>query len=166
MPRATLEDPIRLLRDDHDAVLRALDEFDATLFDLCGNRPAEAVRQLRDGLEVLASAVEGHQELAESVLLPILRDRLGTQTIETLVADHAQIRHALHRLAKGLAADANLPVSTMHWLAIIVVDRLERHMDRVADMLFDAIACDLPGAESEALARAMHAVFHGRRRAV
>ena len=162
MSNMTIEDPIQRLRDDHDAVLGVLDDFEAALFDLLGARPREAARRLRDGLAGLEVEVRKHGELEESILYPTLRKHVTTPTIEGLTDEHAEIRRAIELLAKALGDNADTAVTELHWLAVSVVDLLRRHMEREADVLFGLVAHELSGSEYESLAHAMHQYLHER----
>jgi len=162
MSNMTVEDPIQRLRDDHDAVLGVLDDFEAALIDLLGARPQDAARRRRSGLEVLEVEIQEHGELEESILFPILRNHVAPHAIEHLANEHAEIRRAMELLANGLRAGTNPPVTELHWLAVAVVDLLRRHMDREADVLFVLVAHELSEPEYESLAHAMHQFLHGR----
>jgi len=162
MSNTTVEDPIQRLRDDHDAVLGVLDDFEAALVDLLGSRPREAAQRLREGLEVLEIEVREHGELEESILFPTLRKNVAPPTIENLAEEHAEICRAIELFSSTLRAESNPPVTELHWLAVSVVDLLRRHMDRETDVLFELVAHELSGSEYESLAHAMHQFRHER----
>jgi hemerythrin-like domain-containing protein len=166
MSNMTIEDPIQHLLEDHEKVLEVLDDFELAIVDLLGSCRAQAVQRLRDGLEILELEVHAHGKLEESILYPTLGRHLPAQTIETLAAEHTDIRWAMDLLASGLRRGKDAPVTELHWYAVAVVDLLRRHMEREGDVLFGLVSHVLSGSEYETLARAMHEFLHGRPQAV
>ena len=67
-----IEDPVQLLREEHEKVLEVVDAMEFAIADLLGPRRAEAHRTLTDGLQFLEHDVRAHETLEEEVLYPSL----------------------------------------------------------------------------------------------
>jgi hemerythrin-like domain-containing protein len=158
-----LEDPIRLLREEHDRVLEVADSMEMAVADLQGPRRREAWTRLNDGLAFLETAIRGHQGIEETTLYPALARHAPQETIDVMLEEHADIGWAMDRLAKDLTKEASYR-SELRWHATALVDLLRRHIDKENNVLFMMVSQMLPDSEYDELARAIHALLHAEQR--
>lgn len=157
-----IQDPIRHLREEHDAVLEVVDGLEVAVADLPGARRDEALGALREGLAFLEREVRRHAGVEEKVLYPALGKHVPNQTIEVMLEEHRDIWWAMDLLAKGLeGGDRHL--NEVRWHATALVDLLRRHVDKENNVLFMMVAQMLSDREYEDLARAMHQVLQTRK---
>jgi hemerythrin-like domain-containing protein len=157
-----LEDPIRLLRQEHDAVLEVVDSMELAVADLQGSRKSEALASLRNGLEFLEKEVRAHGKVEEEVLYPALGRHVPRQTIETMIEEHRDLWWALDLLGKALEA-AEPSVNEVRWQATALVDLMRRHVDKENNVLFMMVAQMLSNQEYEDLAHAMDETLQARK---
>jgi len=67
-----VQDPIHLLKVEHDATLAELESMELAVADLNGARRAQALATLQKGLDFLEHEVRAHGQLEEDVLYPAL----------------------------------------------------------------------------------------------
>lgn len=154
-----LEDPIRLLRRDHDAVLDVLDGMECAVADVRGPRRNEALQSLRQGLEFLDREVGRHMQLEERGLYPALRRHVPAATVDVMLEEHRDIAWAMDLLRRALARDHE---NDIRWHATALVDLLRRHIDQENNVLFMMTAQMLSDAEYAELARALQALVEGK----
>jgi hemerythrin-like domain-containing protein len=147
-----IEDPIRHLRAEHDAVLEVIDRMEMAAGDLGGSRRAEALRTLSEGLDFLLKEVRDHMGLEEEVLYPALAKHVPAKTVAVIVAEHSEITWAFELLKRAL--DTAGPSLRMH--ANTVVDLVRQHIDKENNVLFMMTAHMLSEDEDQELAAAMH----------
>ncbi len=157
-----IEDPVQLLREEHDRVLEVLDEMEIALTDLPGPGSAEALRTLAGGLQFLGPEVRAHAMLEEEVLYPTISRHVPALTLEVMKEEHRDIGWAMDLLAKGLAAGER-SLGEVRWHATALVDLLRRHIDKENNALFLMVTQRLSDVEYEDLARVMHEVLAARR---
>lgn len=158
----SLEDPIRLLRQEHDRALDVVDSMELAIADLLGARQSEALTVLRGGLEFLDHEVRAHGKREEEVLYPALGRHVPKQTIDTMLEEHQDLWWGMDQLGKALAA-ATPSVNEIRWQATAVVDLLRRHIDKENNVLFMMVAQMLSDQEYRDLARALDGVVHARK---
>jgi hemerythrin-like domain-containing protein len=158
-----IEDPIRLLRDEHDKVLDVLDRMEAAAADLQGTRRGEALDRLRQGLQWLEQEVRPHSRLEEETLYPALARHVPAQTVSAMIEEHGEIAWSLDLVGRGLAG-AGRPGGELRWQVTALVDQMRRHIDKENNVLFMMAAQMLSDHEYEGLARAIHALIHAGHR--
>jgi hemerythrin-like domain-containing protein len=156
-----IQDPIRHLREEHDAVQEVVDGMEVAVADLLGARRDEAIRTLREGLAFLDREVRRHASVEEQVLYPALGKHVPSQTIEVMIEEHRDIWWAMDLLAKGLEGGER-HLNEVRWHATALVDLLRRHVDKENNVLFMMVAQMLSDREYEDLARAMHQMVLAR----
>lgn len=157
--QSKIEDPIKLLRQDHDAVLDVLDGMEVAVADLAGPRRAEASQTLKQGLAFLEREVQRHVQLEEEVLYPALRRHVPATTIDIMLDEHGDVAWAMDLLGRALRNDH---MNEMRWHSTALVDLLRRHIDQENNVLFMMTSQMLSDAEYDDLARALHALVEGR----
>lgn len=158
----SIEDPIRLLRQEHDRTLNVLDSMELAIADLLGARRSAAMAVLRGSLEYLEREVHAHGRLEEELLYPALARHVPRQTIDTMQEEHQDLWWAMDLLDKALAA-ADPSTNEMRWQGTAVVDLLRRHIDKENNVLFMMVAQMLSDQEYQELAHALDAVLHSRK---
>jgi len=158
----SIEDPIQLLREEHEQVLEAVDAMELAIAELLGPRCSEASRTLADALQFLESEVRSHASLEEEVLYPSLGRHVSAMALEVMTEEHRDIGWAMDRLAQGLAAGER-GLGEVRWHATTLIDLLRRHIDKENNALFLMVTQMLSDCEYEALARVMHEVLAARR---
>jgi hemerythrin-like domain-containing protein len=157
-----IEDPVQLLREEHEKVLEVVDLMELAVADLLGPRRAEAYRCLTDCLIFLEHEVRAHDTLEEEVLYPSLGRHVPALTLEVMTEEHRDIGWAMDRLAEGLRAGER-SLGEVRWHATTLVDLLRRHIDKENNALFLMVTQMLSDCEYEDLARVMHEVQAARR---
>jgi hemerythrin-like domain-containing protein len=157
-----IEDPVQLLREEHEKVLEVVDVMELAVADLLGPRRAESYRSLSDCLVFLEHEVRAHETLEEEVLYPSLGHHVPSLTLEVMTEEHRDIGWAMDRLAEGLRA-GDRSLGEVRWHAMTLVDLLRRHIDKENNALFLMVTQMLSDCEYEDLARVMHEVLAARR---
>ena len=157
-----IEDPVQLLREEHDKVLEVLDAMELAIADLLGPRRSEAFCTLTDGLRFLEPEVRSHENLEEEVLYPTLGRHVPALALEVMTEEHRDIGWAMDRLAQGLAS-GDRALGEVRWHATALVDLLRRHIEKENNALFLMVTQMLSDCEYEDLARVMHEVLAARR---
>ena len=158
----SLEDPIRLLRHEHDAVLEVVDGMELAVTELQGPHKGDALVTLRSGLDFLEKEVRAHGNVEEQVLYPALGRHVPRSTIEMMVEEHRDIWWALDLLGKALAI-AEPSINEVRWQTTALVDLLRRHVDKENNVLFMMVAQMLSNQEYEALARALEETLQAKK---
>jgi hypothetical protein len=101
--------------------------------------------QLRGLLRPLRTAFAQHRALTEGthgIYAEVVNDapRLA-RTVDDLVAEHRHLDEAMRRLAHEVSNDADV----LRERAMEVLDRLDRHRQHDADLVYEAYATDIGG---------------------
>ena len=153
-------DPIKRLRQEHDAVLEVVDRMELAVSDLQGPRRAEALSTLRGALEFLDLEVRAHGRKEEEHLYPALARHVPKLTIDVMLEEHRDLWWKMDSLARVLSASPP-SLNELRWQTIAVVDLLRRHIDKENDVLFMMAAQMLSDREYAELGRAFEAMKDG-----
>lgn len=154
------QDPIKLLRQEHDAVLEVVDRMELAVSDLQGPRREEALAALRGGLEFLDKEVRAHGKREEEHLYPALARHVPKLTIDVMLEEHRDLWWRLDSLSRALSS-AEPSLNDLRWQTTAVVDLLRRHIDKENDVLFMMAAQMLSDQEYAELSRAFEAMKEG-----
>ena len=157
-----IEDPVQVLREEHDKVLDVLDTMEDAIAELPGPRRSEAFSSLAQALDILEHEVRSHDTLEEEVLYPSLGRHVPAMTLEVMMEEHRDIGWAMDRQTQGLAAGERA-FGEVRWHATALVDLLRRHIEKENNAVFLTVTQMLSDREYEDLARVMHEVLAARR---
>ena len=144
--------PFDSFRRDHASVLERIDELERRTLAAAG--PDEAT--LREAVAMLERQFATHMAAEDSVLYPALQAAFpaGRTTLETLRADHAELRAMLRVLPVWIDAPAS--ASRDEQLQVVLrdfIDLLRLHIHREESAMFDVASRVLSPSEAEELAR-------------
>jgi hemerythrin-like domain-containing protein len=151
------QDPIKLLRQEHDAVLEVVDRMELAVSDLQGSRREEALSTLREALDYLEKEVRAHGQKEEEYLYPALGRHVPKLTIDVMLEEHRDLWWRLDAFARVLST-AEPSLNDLRWKTTAVVDLLRRHIDKENDVLFMMAAQMLSDREYADLSRAFEAM--------
>ncbi|MFQ5601080.1 MAG: hemerythrin domain-containing protein [Candidatus Krumholzibacteriia bacterium] len=157
------EDPIRLLKREHDAALEVVDRMELAVADLLGARKAAALQVLRRSVEFLENEVRAHGKQEEEVLYPALGRHVPEQTIDVMLEEHRELWWELDLLGNALKSP-DPPLNEVRWHAIALIDLLRRHIDKENNVVFLMTAQMLSRQEYRDLAEALGTLFDARNR--
>lgn len=150
------QDPIQLLKSEHDAALEQVDRMELAASELNTPRHDEALEVLRRGVDYLEREVRAHGKLEEEVLYPALGRHVPKQMIQSLLHEHKELWWKMDLLDNALRQEPP-PTNEVRWHAVALIDSLRRHIDRENNMVFLMTAQMLSEQEygdlAEALAR-------------
>ena len=149
-----LQDPIHLLKEEHDATLAELERMELAVADLNGARRAQALQRLQGGLDFLHAAVRAHGEREEQVLYPVLGRHVPKQTVEVMLEEHKELWWEMDLLQAALRR-RDPPHNEVRWHAIALIDLLRRHIDKENNVIFLMTAQMLSEQEYRDLAEAL-----------
>jgi hemerythrin-like domain-containing protein len=155
-----IDDPIALLRREHDEALAALDRLGTGV----GNLAAPGARQAVDqAVAFLDNEVRGHNEREEEVLFPMMERYMPAQAGPTAVmrAEHRELWDLLGRLRAALSGSAPDP-APVRATGLAVVDLLRRHIEKENAILFPMAQQMLSAEEMEEVARGMERLIAAR----
>lgn len=149
-----LQDPIHLLKEEHDATLAELERMELAVADLNGARRAQALQTLQRGLDFLHAAVRAHGEREEQLLYPVLGRHVPKQTVEVMLEEHKELWWEMDLLQAALRR-LDPPHNEVRWHAIALIDLLRRHIDKENNVIFLMTAQMLSEQEYRDLAEAL-----------
>ena len=148
------QDPIHLLREEHDATLAELERMEFAVADLNGARRAQAMQTLQQGLKFLDAAVRAHAEREEQLLYPVLGRHVPKQTVDVMLEEHRELWWEMDLLETALHRQ-DPPQAEVRWHAIALIDLLRRHIDKENNVIFLMTAQMLSEQEYRDLAQAL-----------
>ena len=149
-----LQDPIHLLREEHDTTLAELERMELAVADLNGARRAQALQTLQNGLRFLDTAVRAHGEREEQLLYPVLGRHVPKQTVDVMLEEHKELWWEMDLLETALRRQ-DPPHQEVRWHAIALIDLLRRHIDKENNVIFLMTAQMLSEQEYRDLAEAL-----------
>ena len=151
-----IQDPIQLLRSEHDLALEHVDCMELAASELNTPRHTEALETLRHGLDYLVREVRAHGKTEEEILYPALGRHVPKQIIESLLDEHKELWWKM-ALLDDVLRRKQPPPNEVRWHVVALIDSLRRHIDRENNMIFLMTAQMLSEREygdlAEALAR-------------
>ena len=157
-----VQDPIHLLKDEHDATLAELDRMELAVADLNGARRAQALATLQQGLDFLEHEVRAHGQLEEDVLYPALGPHVPKQTVDVMLEEHKELWWEMDLLQRAMRRHEP-PINEVRWHAIALIDLLRRHIDKENNVIFLMTAQMLSEQEYRDLAVALTRMYETRR---
>jgi len=155
-----VDDPIALLRREHDEALAALDRLESGARNLAAPGARQAVDQ---AVAFLDNEVRGHNEREEEVLFPMMERYMPAQAGPTAVmrAEHRELWDLLGSLRAALAGSAPDP-APVRATGLAVVDLLRRHIEKENAILFPMAQQMLAAEEMDEVARGMERLIAAR----
>ena len=140
-------------RSDHACVLAQVNELERQMLAGAG-LPDEAL--LREAVALLVDQFATHMTAEESILYPAIQAAFpaGCSTLESLRADHVELRLMLQSVLQWLEAPASADRGEQ--LSVVLrdfVDLLRLHIHREESAVFDVALRVLSNTEAECLAR-------------
>ncbi|UCE03670.1 MAG: hemerythrin domain-containing protein [Candidatus Latescibacterota bacterium] len=157
-----VDDPIELLKREHDSTLERVDRMELAVADLNGARQKEALELLKNGLQFLENEVRAHGALEEEVLYPALGRHVPKQTIDVMLDEHKELWWEMDLLGNALSRQ-NAPINEVRWHATALIDLLRRHIDKENNVIFLMTAQMLSEEEYRDLTAALTRLHQGRR---
>jgi hemerythrin-like domain-containing protein len=154
-----IDDPILLLRREHDEALAVLDQLELAVSNLTAPGALAAVQS---AIAFLDQEVRGHNEREEECLFPMIeRYLLPAGPTAVMRSEHRDLWTLLTALKAGVQ---ELPpsTSTIHQQGLLVVDLLRRHIAKENQVLFPMATQLLTRDEMADVARQMELHIQAR----
>ena len=156
-----VEDPIHLLRTEHDATLAQLDRMELTVADLNGARRKQALATLLEALNSLEREMRAHSRLEEELLYPALGLHVPKLTVGVMLEEHNELWWQMDQLRSALT-HRDPSANAVRWHAIALFDLLRRHLDKENNVIFLMTAQMLSEQEYRGLAEALAKMHEAR----
>ncbi len=157
------QDPIQLLKAEHDAALEQVERMELAASELNTPRQQEALESLRRGIDYLEREVRAHGKLEEEVLYPALGRHVPKQIVESLIDEHKELWWKMDLLDNVLQRKQP-PMNEVRWHAVALIDAMRRHIDKENNMVFLMAAQMLSEKEYGDLAEALAHMGRARRK--
>jgi hemerythrin-like domain-containing protein len=126
------QDPFRLLEDEHQEALAALDRLELAAHHLRVDPASESdLATARSVLQILATTVREHNEKEEAALFPLLREVAPIEVFEDEHRTAWTLERELARLLEKATADERAVQ-----VALDLVALLRQHIARENEVLF------------------------------
>ncbi len=149
-----VQDPIHLLRMEHDATVAQLDRMELAVADLNGARRAQALATLLEALNSLEREMRAHSRLEEELLYPALGRHVPKLTVDVMLEEHTELWWEMDQLRSALTHQ-DPSANEVRWHAIALIDLLRRHIDKENQVIFLMTAQVLSEPEYRDLAEAL-----------
>jgi len=153
-----IDDPIELLRREHDEALAVLDRLEIAVRNLAAPGALAAVKQ---AIAFLDEDVRAHNEREEEILFPAIERYLVQGPTAVMRFEHRELWNLLGDLETAVRSTPPSP-PVIFQRGMAAADLLRRHIEKENGILFPMAQQMLSPDEMSAIARQMEGLMEAR----